>query len=63
MRKNRALVVAGTIFFIVAILHALRIFYQIQIVAGSTVIPFWLSYLGTAVFAVLAIWMFSARKG
>lgn len=62
MNKNFALTVAGIVFTIVAIVHLLRLLFSWEILIGGYVIPMWFSILGLIIAAILAIWMFIARR-
>jgi hypothetical protein len=42
-------IVAGVLLIVVAIAHALRIFYQMPVTIGTTDIPMWVSYVGVIV--------------
>jgi hypothetical protein len=56
---NKApLVVAGIVFALVAILHLLRIIYQVEIIAAGTPISMTVSYVGFVIAALLSLWMF-----
>lgn len=62
MNKNTALIVAGIIFTIVAFIHLIRLIFQWEIIINAFVIPMWFSGLGLIIAAILAIWMFIARR-
>lgn len=62
MNKNLALVVAGIIFSIVALIHLLRLVYQFQIVVGDTVLSMQTSVFGLIIGLLLAFWMFAASR-
>ena len=62
MNKNSALIVAGLIFFIVAVAHFVRIVFNIQILVAGQILPLWCSYLGFVVALALSIWMFVSCK-
>jgi len=51
---------AGTIFLIVATLHALRLFFHWQASIGGWIVPLWVSWAGMVVAGFLA---YSAFKG
>ena len=46
-------IVAGVLLIVVAIAHALRIFYQMPVTVDATDIPMWVSYVGVIVPSVL----------
>ena len=56
--KNAALMTAGLIFSLVAIMHFARVIGKIEIRIKNKVIPLWLSVAGFLFSALLAIWMF-----
>lgn len=60
--KNVALTVAGLIFGIVAILHAIRIFTGFNLLIARHLVPVWVSYPSFVVFFALSVWMFVARR-
>ena len=56
MRPRAYLVISGTIFGTVAILHLLRVVNSWALVLGPWSAPMWVSWLGTLVPAVLCVW-------
>jgi len=56
--KDTALKVAGIIFFVVAIVHLLRIFLRFDVIIAGYVVPMWFSILGFIFPLVLSLWMF-----
>lgn len=60
MSKNVVLIIGGMVFAIVAILHALRIFYAISVVIANYTLPMWVSWVGLFVALILSILMFKA---
>ncbi len=57
-----ALKTAGIIFLVIAILHVVRIFLQLDIFVSETEIPFAVSWIGSVVSAGLGLWMLLASK-
>ncbi len=47
-------ITAGVIFLIIALLHALRIFYGWQAVIGGLQVPTWVSWIALAISAYLS---------
>lgn len=47
--------IAALIFFLMALVHADRLFTHFPVIVGSYTIPFWLSYFGVVIPALLAI--------
>lgn len=54
MSQRAFSVTAGIIFFIIALGHAVRIFYQWEVVLGSLVVPKWVSWIALVIFAYLS---------
>lgn len=57
-----ALIVAGIIFGIVALVHLYRIFYFFPVVIGAWAVPAGFSIVFFIVFGLLSFWMFWASK-
>ena len=51
---NKYLLVSGVLFGVIALLHALRLWYQWPIQVGSIDIPLWLSWIGMGVTGALS---------
>jgi hypothetical protein len=54
------LALSAVVFFLVGMMHLLRVIYQAPVTSGSTAIPMWLSYGGFAgafFFCVWAAWL------
>ena len=60
--KNSALLVAGILFAVVAAVHLLRLAFHVEIIASNYVVPMNISWIGFAVTALMALWMFVARR-
>ena len=56
MSPRAYLIISGTIFGIVAVLHLLRVVNSWDLVLGPWSAPMWVSWLGTLVPAVLCVW-------
>ena len=54
MDQKAFFIVAGSIFAIVAVVHALRIFLVWPLVIGDWVVPMWVSWIGLVVPGVLS---------
>lgn len=52
------LVLSGSIFFMVSLLHMLRLLYHWPIVVGPWAVPYSLSYVGFPVAFAYGIWAF-----
>ncbi|MHA1152360.1 MAG: hypothetical protein ACTSQ7_06780 [Alphaproteobacteria bacterium] len=61
MRKA-ALFTSGVIFAAAAVVHAVRLITDFEIVVGGVVVPLWVSFPGVLVAALLAVWMAVAGR-
>ena len=50
--------IVSILLFLVAVLHLLRMIYDVQIVAGDWVVPMWISLVGCLVTGALAVLLF-----
>ena len=57
-----ALKVAGSVFFLVALLHLSRVVFQFDVVLGGWAAPIWVNGLGFLIAGSLSLWMFKAQK-
>jgi len=48
---------------VVALLHVLRLIFQLQITVGSTEIPMWASVLAVIGPGALAVWLWKEERG
>ena len=60
MNASTALIVAGIVFGIVALMHLLRLIFQAEVVIAGKKIPMWASIAGFVIPLILSIWMFMA---
>jgi len=60
--KSAALV-AVLFLSVVALLHVLRLIFQLQITVGSTEIPMWASVLAVIGPGALAVWLWKEERG
>jgi len=60
LRTSRTLylVISGSIFLMVALLHLLRLVYHWPITIGSWTLPHWVSYVGFPAASGYCIWAF-----
>lgn len=63
MNRKLPLMVAGLVFTVVAIVHALRLYFGWDIQLAGMVIPMSASIVGFALSFFLACWMFFAARG
>ena len=64
MSTKLYLILSGAIFFLVGVLHLLRLVYHWPVVVGTTVIPHALSYLGFPAaigYSLWAVWLLRRR--
>lgn len=54
LRERTYLLVAGTVFGVVAAAHLLRVFVGVDVAIAGWAVPLWLSWVGTAVTAYLS---------
>jgi hypothetical protein len=53
----------GAIFFIlIGIIHLLRIMYGVEVMAGTYVLPMWMSYFGFIVPILIGVMIFKEMK-
>jgi hypothetical protein len=60
--KDTALKVSGVIFFVVAVVHLLRIILKVEAIIAGYVIPMWWSIFGFIIPLLLSLWMFKSLK-
>lgn len=53
---------AGTIFLLVALLHAARLFFHWEVLIAGRSIPMWISWLGFVLAGFLVYTAFSRKK-
>lgn len=62
MSKNIALKVASIVFLLVAVLHALRLFFKWDMVIDGYAVSMEISIAGLVVALVLSLWMYIASR-
>jgi hypothetical protein len=60
---KRYLLISGTIFGLVAVLHVLRLALDWPAQIGGWEVPFWVSWIGIAVPAMLCLWAYRLATG
>lgn len=60
--QKAALYTSGVIFAVGAVVHVVRLIIGFEIIAGPVVVPVWVSYPGTVIAALLAVWMVLAAQ-
>jgi hypothetical protein len=58
--EKPALKTAGVVFFVVAVLHVVRIAMKLPVIVGHTHIPLRSSAVAAVLMLALAVWMFKA---
>lgn len=58
-----AALVAVLFLSVVALLHVMRLIFQVQITVGSTEIPMWASVLAVIGPGALAVWLWKEQRG
>lgn len=56
--ERYALIVAGIVFALVALMHLSRLYFRYSIIVGATEIPIWVNVIGLIISAALSFWMF-----
>jgi hypothetical protein len=52
------LILSGSIFLLVAVLHLLRLIYHWPVVLGPWIAPYWASYVGLPVASGYCVWAY-----
>jgi len=60
--KNSALIVAGIIFGLVALVHLFRLYFHFPIIIGHTSVPIGANIIAFIVSGILSLWMFIAAS-
>ncbi len=60
--QKAALYTSGVVFAAVAVAHLARLITGLEIIVGGVVAPLWVSFPGTLIAALLAIWMVVAAR-
>lgn len=60
--KKAALNVAGTVFFLVAVLHLLRFIFHVPVTIGHYAVPSWPSLAMAILAFLLSLWMFKSIR-
>ena len=58
MSNKLYVIISGTIFFLVAMLHLLRLIYHWPIVVGTWTVPHWVSYVGFPAASGYCVWAY-----
>ena len=62
LNRKTYMTVTATLFFVVAIIHLLRIIFGWQVEIGGLSIPFWVSWLGVLAAGALAYFGFTQKR-
>jgi hypothetical protein len=60
MDPHSALLAAGTVFGIVALVNAIRLSFKFDVIVGKKLIPLWWNGIGLLISLSLSVWMFLA---
>ncbi len=63
MEKNLALITAGLVFFLVAMIHLYRLIHPFNLTVGTYSVPLWVNAAAFVVTGLLSLWMFYSLKG
>lgn len=58
-----AALIATVFLCLVAVLHVVRLVFQVPVIAGSTEIPMWASVLAVVGPGALAVWLWREQRG
>jgi hypothetical protein len=61
MDQNCALLVAGIVFGLIAVIHIFRLTYQFDVIIAGKKIPLWANVIGLIIAVALCAWMLMAR--
>jgi len=59
---HNALIIAGIIFAIIAVVHLMRLYFKSEITIAGKIIPLWVSMIGFVFALLLSVWMFVANS-
>lgn len=60
--KKPASLVAAILFWLIALAQLLRVLLRVEVTAGSTNIPLWISILAFIVLTALGSWLWRERR-
>ena len=60
--RNRYVVVSGVLFGVIAVLQAVRAFYQWPVQVAGFDVPVWVSWVAIAVAGSLCVWAFRSDR-
>ena len=60
--KKPASLFSSVIFALIALLHVLRMVFQVHVTAGAVAIPLWGSIPAVVFFAALGAWLWAERR-
>lgn len=62
MQKNVALIGAGTLFFLAALVHLYRLIHPFNLVINDYPVPLWANGIAFIAFGFLSLWMFRSLR-
>lgn len=60
--KQAALNVAGVVFFLMALLHLVRLIFHFEVAIAGVQVPLWASLPAGIVLFLLSLWMFKSIR-
>lgn len=60
--KNLALITAGVIFLVVALIHLFRLIHPFNLTIGHYEVPLWVNLIAFIVIGFLSLWMFYSLR-
>lgn len=61
--KKRASLVAAIVFWLMALAQLLRLLFRVEVRAGGTEIPLWVSVPAVLILGALGVWLWLDRRG
>lgn len=61
--KKQASLVAAIVFWLMALAQLLRLLFRVEVRAGGTEIPVWVSAPAVLILGALGIWLWLERRG
>ncbi|HAK60109.1 MAG TPA: hypothetical protein DCO77_06965 [Nitrospiraceae bacterium] len=62
MYRKHYLIVSGSIFLLVALLHIARILFSVLVEIGAWIVPMWISWGGFLAAAALSLWAYRLAR-
>ena len=62
MYRKPYLIISGSIFLLVALLHIARILFSVLVQIGTWIVPMWLSWGGFIAAGALSLWAYKLAR-